>query len=276
MRKIWGGKNLEHLKAIPKSSEALEPIGETWEVYLAHLPYLAKFIDTDQELSIQVHPGEEYARLHENSMGKTECWIILDAHPGEGIFLGLKPGVTREDLLKALASQAAINELLVFYPVKAGDFFYVPAGSIHAIGKGILLAEVQQNSGITYRVWDWNRLDDSGKPRELHVEKSLDVINFDENANNEVFFRKMTNLFLANGMHEICKHTHFHLYLLNQKSNEIHQQEIKLHRPCSLLNLSGKKRVNGEILEAYSAMLIDAEVMLQIEALEAGPTLIIF
>lgn len=101
VRKIWGGKNLEHLKAIPKSSEALEPIGETWEVYLDHLPYLAKFIDTDQELSIQVHPDEEYARLHENSMGKTECWIILDARPGEGIFLGLKPGVTRENLLKA-------------------------------------------------------------------------------------------------------------------------------------------------------------------------------
>ena len=276
VRKIWGGKNLEQLKRLPKSSQALEPIGETWEIFLEHLPYLAKFIDTDQELSIQVHPGDEYASLHENSLGKTECWIILDAAPGEGIFLGLKPGVAKEDLLKALANQSAINELLVFYPVKAGDFFYVPAGSIHAIGKGILLAEVQQNSGITYRVWDWNRLDDAGKPRELHVNKSLDVINFDPAANSEVHFKKMSNLFSKIGFHEICKHSHFHLYLLNQALREMHQQDIKLNRPCSLLNLGGKKKVNGEILEAYSAMLIDSEVKLQIEAIEAGSTLIIF
>jgi mannose-6-phosphate isomerase len=276
VRKIWGGKNLEQLKSIPKSAEVSEPVGETWEVYLEHLPYLAKFIDTDQELSIQVHPGDVYAKLHENSLGKTECWIILDARPGEGIFLGLKPGVSKSDLLKALADQKSINELLVFYPVKAGDFFFVPAGSIHAIGKGILLAEVQQNSGITYRVWDWNRLDDAGKPRELHVDKSLDVINFDQAANNEEFIKKMSNLFSKKGFNEICKHSHFHLFLLNQKANEIHKQVVKLTRPCSLLNLSGKKKVNGEILEAYSAMLIDNEVNLQIESLEAGSALVIF
>jgi mannose-6-phosphate isomerase len=276
VRKIWGGRNLEKLKSIPESLEGSGPIGETWEVNLGHLPYLVKLIDTEQELSIQVHPGDEYARLHENSLGKTECWIILEAKPGEGIYLGLKPGVTREVLVQALAEQTRIDQLLVFHPVVAGDFFYVPAGSIHAIGKGILLAEVQQNSGITYRVWDWNRFDDAGKPRELHVEKSLEVINFDQAANNEEFFKKMNNLFSKKGFNEICKHSHFHLFLLNQKANEIHKQDVNLTRPCSLLNLSGKKKVNGEILEAYSAMLIDNEANIQIESLEAGSAILIF
>ena len=276
VRKIWGGKNLEKLKSIAKSSTDVEPIGETWEVNLERLPYLVKFIDTDQELSIQVHPGDEYARLHENSLGKTECWIILEAKPGEGIYLGLKPGVTKEILLKALGEQAKIDQLLVFHPVKAGDFFFVPSGSIHAIGKGVLLAEVQQNSGITYRLWDWNRVDDAGLPRELHGEKSLDVINFDQRANVEEFFNKKTDLFSVNGLHEVCKHSHFHLFLLNQSSNEFHHQKINLTRPCSLLNLAGKKKVNGEILEPYSALLIEQEDKLQVESIEGGSTLIIF
>ena len=95
VRKIWGGKKLEAMKGLV-SSEKAEPIGETWEIFEEHLPYLAKFIDTSDELSIQVHPGDEYARIHENSSGKTECWIILEANPGEGIYLGLKPNVTKE------------------------------------------------------------------------------------------------------------------------------------------------------------------------------------
>ena len=118
-------------------------------------------------------------------------------------------------LKNALTEKKAINELLNFYPVKTGDFFFVPAGSIHAIGKDITLAEVQQNSGITYRVWDWDRLDEKGISRELHVEKSLDVINFDQAFNSLNFFGYKKNLFDQQGLSEVCSHPDFHLFLLN-------------------------------------------------------------
>lgn len=276
VRKIWGGTKLETMKGIKAMTE-VEPIGETLEIFEPHLPYLAKFIDTSDELSIQVHPGDEYARLHENSLGKTECWIILEAKVGAGIYLGLKPHVTKELLKESIAQKKAINDLLNFYPVKRGDFFYVNSGSIHAIGKDITLAEVQQNSGITYRVWDWNRLDDSGKSRELHVEKSLDVINFDKDSNVSDFFRAKNKLFDNVGLIELCQHPQFHLFLLNMKKGEKYLRELSdLVRPCSILNLDGKILVNDKTLNSFNALLIDQEKKLNVEASEDGSLLLIF
>ncbi len=276
VRKIWGGTQLESMKGIPHQ-EGLEPIGETLEIYNEKLPYLAKFIDTSDELSIQVHPGDEYARLHENSSGKTECWIILAAKPGAGIYLGLKSNVTKDILKKALAEKKPINELLNFYQVKSGDFFFVPAGSIHAIGRDITLAEVQQNSGITYRVWDWNRVDSKGNPRELHVEKSLDVINFSPAVNTLDYFQHKTNLFAGNGLTEVCSHPDFHLYLLNQKQGDVFKQDLKLTRPCSILNLSGKISLDGKNVNHYEAVTLDEkETQLNIAAIDDGSLLLIF
>jgi mannose-6-phosphate isomerase len=278
VRKIWGGNKLEIMKGLPGASSAIvEPVGETLEIFEKHLPYLAKFIDTSDELSIQVHPGDEYARLHENSSGKTECWIILEARPDAGIYLVLKSHVTKDVLKDALKEKKAINELLNFYPVKKGDFFLVPAGSIHAIGKDITLAEVQQNSGITYRVWDWDRLDDQGISRELHVDKSLNVINFDPVFNTSEFFRMKHDLFLPNGLNEICTHPDFHLFLLNLKKGEKYLKEISsLTRPCSVLNLEGKININQTTVESFCAVTIENESELAITALESGSLLLIF
>lgn len=276
VRKIWGGKKLEVMKGIASFFE-IEPIGETWEIYEDHLPYLAKFIDTSEELSIQVHPSDDYARIHENSSGKTECWIILEAAPEAGIYLGLKSNVTKDILKKALLEKKPIDELLNFYSVKAGDFFYVPAGSIHAIGKNVTLAEVQQNSGITYRVWDWNRVDSKGVGRELHIDKSLDVINFESIANTLSHFQFKNNLFKKMGLSEVCLHPNFHLFILNLSKGEKHLQELKnLTRPCSLLNLAGKIKINNIEIASYDAIMFEDENQLKIEAIEDGPLLLIF
>lgn len=275
VRKIWGGKKLETWKQLNASGSAV-PVGETLEIFDEHLPYLAKFIDTSDVLSIQVHPGDEYARVHENSSGKTECWIILEAKPGAGIYLGLKEGVTKNHLQAALKEKRPVNELLNFYEVHPGDFYYVPSGSIHAIGKDITLAEVQQNSGITYRVWDWDRTDENGHPRELHVEKSLDVINFEPEKNKLDFFQPKKNLFQKKGKTEICSHRDFELMLLNQNSNENYFAPLSLKRPCSVLNLKGRIAVNGVPLASYEALSLDAESSLSVESYEEGSCLLIF
>lgn len=278
VRKIWGGKRLLQMKNLPESSSAdLEPIGETLEIFEEHVPYLAKFIDTSDELSIQVHPGDEYARLHENSSGKTECWVILEALPNAGVYLGLKPHVTKEILKNALKEKKAINELLNFYPAKKGDFFFVTAGSIHAIGKDITLAEVQQNSGITYRVWDWDRVDEKGEGRELHVLKSLDVIQFDPAFNTPEFFKIKSGLFSVSGLTEICHHRDFHLFILNLKKGETYIKDLTGQgRPCALLNLEGTIQLNHTEIKSYGAVLLENESHLSINALEDGSLLLIF
>ena len=278
IRKIWGGKKLEIIKEMPAASIGFtEPIGETLEIFDKDLPYLAKFIDTSEALSIQVHPDNEYARLHENSSGKTECWIILEANSGAGIYLGLKPHVSLESLKTALENKKAINKFLNFYPVNKGDYFYVPAGTIHAIGEGITLAEVQQNSGITYRVWDWDRLGDKGEKRELHIDKSLAVINFDPKCNTLEFFKMKYGIFQFEGLRELCNHKDFHLYILNLKKGETYQREIiSLSRPCSILNLEGEISVNQTTVKSFCAVTIMHESQISISALENGSLLIIF
>ncbi len=135
------------------------------------LNFLVKLIDARENLSVQVHPNDKWAHELENSRGKTECWLIMNAEPGAGIFLGLKTGAPVNEFVEAVRSGQALDSLLRFFPVKRGDFFSVPAGAIHAIGAGVTLLEVQQSSGITYRVWDWSRTD-----RELHIEKALKVL----------------------------------------------------------------------------------------------------
>ena len=142
-------------------------------------PLLLKLIDAGDVLSVQVHPDDEQAAaLHEPDGGKTEMWYVLDAEQESKLFVGLCPGVTRETM-KASIEQGNAEKLVHSFPVKNGDSVFVASGVIHAIGAGILLAEIQQNSNITYRLYDWNRKDAQGNPRQLHVEKALEVINYD-------------------------------------------------------------------------------------------------
>jgi mannose-6-phosphate isomerase len=155
--RVWGRTRLA-----PWFPDADRPFGEAWYLSDQELPLLVKLIFTNDRLSVQVHPddGEDGPR------GKTEMWHILEAEPGATIALGFREPITRERLWEATRT-GEVEELLNWVPVKAGDTFFTPAHTVHAIGAGIVLAEIQQNSDVTYRLWDY------GRPRELHVEKAV-------------------------------------------------------------------------------------------------------
>ena len=137
-------------------------------------PTLVKFIDAKDDLSVQVHPSDSYALAHENSFGKTEMWYIVEAEEGAGIYLGFNRTVTKEEYETAIKEKRLL-ELLNFYKVRAGECYFIPSGTIHAIGTGCLICEIQQNSNLTYRVYDYGRKDKNGNERELHIEKALKV-----------------------------------------------------------------------------------------------------
>jgi mannose-6-phosphate isomerase len=219
--RIWGGRRLQQVlgKKLPPD----EPIGESWEVscrgednnlirngalagktladvFHAHkealvggslpagatFPLLNKFIDAHNLLSVQVHPDEAVAAaLGGGAEAKTEAWYVMHAAPGATLIKGLKPGVTREVLEKAIRDDT-VPELLASVPVSAGDMVFVPAGCVHAMGKDLIICEIQQNSDTTYRVYDWGRVGPDGKPRQLHVEQALRAINFDDRSPDKV------------------------------------------------------------------------------------------
>ena len=137
-------------------------------------PVLIKFIDAKQALSIQVHPSDEYALKNENSFGKTEMWYVLDAEPNAFLYYGFVKEVTKAEMNERI-NNGTLLEVLRKVEVKKGDVAFIEAGTIHAIGSGLTICEIQQNSNLTYRVFDFNRVGVDGKPRELHVEKSLQV-----------------------------------------------------------------------------------------------------
>lgn len=210
---VWGGHNIEPYKGLPSSPQ---PIGESWEVsavpskqsivsngcmagkqlsevveawgnhllgnavaekYGKEFPLLMKIIDAAGDLSIQVHPDDTLARQRHGKNGKTECWYIISAEPGASLYAGLKTRITPEEYRQRVAD-GTITDVLARHEVYPGDVFYLPAGRIHAIGKGIMLAEVQQSSDVTYRIFDYNRPGLDGKPRELHTELSVDAIDY--------------------------------------------------------------------------------------------------
>ncbi|TBL69317.1 type I phosphomannose isomerase catalytic subunit [Paenibacillus thalictri] len=138
-------------------------------------PLLIKLLDCQDDLSVQVHPNDHYDKLPPGELGKTEMWYVLDAKPGAKIIYGLNPDVTRETMAQAIAENR-IMDCLNEVPVQAGDSFYIPAGTVHALCSGVLVAEIQQNSDTTYRIYDYDRPGLDGKPRELHIEDSLNVI----------------------------------------------------------------------------------------------------
>jgi mannose-6-phosphate isomerase len=216
---IWGGRNLEKLgKKLPEgivaesweiachpdgtniiangeykglsfqellSKHKSEVIGSGYaenhigNQYGCMFPLLIKLIDANDKLSVQVHPDDEYARVHENGeLGKNEMWYILDAKPGAKIIYDLNPRTTRKSFEGAVKN-GTIFECLNVVEVSAGDVINIPAGIIHAIGEGIVIAEIQQNSNTTYRVYDYDRIGKDGSKRPLHIDKAIDVINFE-------------------------------------------------------------------------------------------------
>ena len=203
---LWGGKRLndEFAKGIPMS-----PLAETWECsvhpdgpsYVVNqefknktlrevleqhteflgakhtngFPLLIKFIDAKENLSVQVHPDDEYAFKYENGeRGKTEMWYVLDATKDATLIYGLKRDISKEKLLKAIADNT-LTKYLQYVPVKKGDVFFIEPGTIHAINAGALIVEIQESSNLTYRLYDYNRIDKNGKKRDLHIQKALNV-----------------------------------------------------------------------------------------------------
>ena len=139
-------------------------------------PVLVKLIDAKNDLSVQVHPNDEYAHKYENDNGKTEMWYIISADPGAELVYGFKENITKEEFRRAVEDNT-LMEKVNRVPVKQGDVFFISPGTLHAIGKGILIAEIQQSSNVTYRVYDYGRVGVDGKPRQLHIEKALEVTN---------------------------------------------------------------------------------------------------
>ena len=210
---IWGGNEICKFKDVtPK----LEGIGESWEIsqvegnvsvvadgeykgatltevmekegvalmgkhvierFGKDFPLLIKFIDARDFLSIQVHPDDTLAKERHNSFGKTEMWYVISAVEGAGLYSGFSQEITPEEYVERIENNT-ITDVLQFHEVKSGDVFFLPAGRVHAIGKGIFIAEIQQNSNITYRIYDYNRKDKNGNGRELHTELAKDAIDY--------------------------------------------------------------------------------------------------
>lgn len=216
----WGALTLAPL--FPEKSNLAEPLGEAWltgdecrfasgafagkklgEIWpempaewtgtkinsrTAAFPLLVKFIFAQEKLSVQVHPDDAYASIHEQAAGgrgKTEMWYVIDAAPGAEVLVGLKPSVTAESFRHSI-TDSSVEDSLQHIPLRAGDAMFVPAGTAHTIGGGFILCEIQQSSDLTYRVYDYNRRDASGQSRELHLEKAFDVIRFGEQRGGKV------------------------------------------------------------------------------------------
>ncbi|MFA7031952.1 MAG: type I phosphomannose isomerase catalytic subunit [Bacilli bacterium] len=140
-------------------------------------PMLVKLIDAKDNLSIQVHPSDEYALKNENSYGKTEMWYILEAEKDAELYIGFNHDVSKEEIIKRITDNTLVDTLNTL-KVQPGECYFIPSGTPHAIGKGITLLEVQQNSNLTYRLYDYGRIEKNGKPRDLHIKKALEVMNF--------------------------------------------------------------------------------------------------
>ncbi|MCD2261025.1 type I phosphomannose isomerase catalytic subunit [Psychroserpens luteolus] len=227
--KIWGGQKLA---ALLNKASSLPNVGESWEIsdvegdtsvvvngdlkgqslkelledYKADLlgeknykifgnkfPLLIKFIDAKEDLSIQLHPNDELAAKRHNSFGKTEMWYVMQADDDANLIVGFNQEMTPDKYLKHLEDKT-LTQILNFDKVKAGDTYFIEVGRVHAIGAGVLLAEIQQTSDITYRVYDWDRVDDQGNERELHNDLAIDAFNFEMKDDFRVDYSNEKNI----------------------------------------------------------------------------------
>ena len=185
------GNNLEEIIEVYMG----ELVGEKiFERYGLEFPLLIKYLDCNDKLSVQVHPDDKLAAERHNSYGKTEMWYVVGAEPGAALYVGFKDNnITREEYLAAV-NEDRLHEILNKIEVKVGDTFFIPAGTVHALGKGIEVVEVQQTSDVTYRIYDWNRTDDKGNPRELHTALAVDAIDFARDAESCIMrYEEKTN-----------------------------------------------------------------------------------
>lgn len=294
---IWGGERLSREGKPLRKSQDASRIGESWEistlpgnlsvasngflksndleelieVYMGDLvgdkvyeeygeefPLLIKFIDAREKLSVQVHPNDDLAADRNEGRGKTEMWYIMDAAPGSVVYVGFNREVSAEDYMKA-ASDGTIPSLLQTYEARKGDIFYIPAGTLHAIGEGIILAEIQEASDITYRVDDWGRVGKNGKPRRLHLAEALDAIDFSYGRDYLKTVSRQSNI---NTLREAVSSPYFTTNLI-QLDGEMLRDHESLDSFVVYICTEGHAAIstNGgnETLDAFQCLLIPAE-----------------
>ncbi len=237
-----------------------EALGTACEAF-EDFPMLIKLIDAKKDLSIQVHPSDAYALEHEGQYGKTEMWVVLDAEPGASLYYGFDREVSLEEF-SSRVSDGTLTEVLRKVPVKPGDVFFIPSGTLHAIGAGLVIAEIQQNSNVTYRVFDYGRLGADGKPRALHVEKALAVtdrrpapaLDFGEHLGDCRYFTTDGH---QGDFQGDCDGTSFHALLFTDGQGSLtcggETREVKKGQCWFLPAGSGEYQVTGDVrtLDAY-------------------------
>lgn len=244
-----------------------------YERFGKEFPILIKFIDAREDLSIQVHPNDELAQKRHNSFGKTEMWYVMDADPEAKLIVGFNKSVTKQEYQEHLDNGTLI-EIMNYEPVREGSTFFINTGKVHAIGAGTLLAEIQQTSDITYRVYDFNRRDKDGNLRELHTEQALDAIDYQKKDDFKVTYNRTENqhnpmvgcpYFITNYLKltqdmvvDIAQKDSFHIYMCvkGQGSVRFENQEVALQKgetiliPASCPTITIQTQ-NIELLEVY-------------------------
>jgi mannose-6-phosphate isomerase len=238
--KVWGTRRLK-----PWFESSGRQVGEVWLTDCPETPpVLAKFLFTSEKLSIQVHPPDHFARTHEGTQGKDEMWYILQAQPGAAVAIGLRTRISREEL-RAAALSGEIESMLNWMPVKSGDVINVPAGTIHSIGAGVALFEAQQVSDITYRLFDY------GRPRELHLDKAVQVAVLDVHPN------KIVPIELGQGMQRLVANRHFVVELASLDEPRTFIPDPA--RPYMVIVLEGKGALGSEPFKAGVGWLVEPD-----------------
>ncbi|WP_394924183.1 type I phosphomannose isomerase catalytic subunit [uncultured Robinsoniella sp.] len=244
------GNGMSYVKSPAGERETLEEflnwngrkvLGEACRPLL-DFPILIKYIDAKEPLSVQVHPDDAYSLEHEHQYGKTEMWYILECNPGAWIYYGFSRKTDRAEV-KARIENGTLPEILNKVYVKPGDSFLINAGTIHAIGKGIVLAEIQQNSDVTYRVYDYERTDQQGNQRELHIDRALDVLHYDSADEDQAVFGKE---------YEHCLVDSRYFKVFHKKIEGIYRDQVKDESFVCLMVTEGhgEIRMKEQILKA--------------------------
>jgi mannose-6-phosphate isomerase len=229
------GKTLAEVIEIYKEQILGEKI---WKKFKGNFPLLIKYLDINDKLSVQVHPDDEYALKHENDMGKSECWYVMDASEDAKLIIGLKKGVTKE-IFQDKIRRKDFSNLFNIVPVKKGDFIKIDPGIVHATVEGsILICETQQNSNVTYRIYDFDRMID-GVKRELHLEKAVEVINFSEIPKILTEVERKKVKIMESEIEELTRCHHFNIDKLNIKG-KLEDEINKNFKIYSILKGSGE------------------------------------
>ena len=250
------GNNLEEIIEVYMG----ELVGEQiFEQYGLEFPLLIKYLDCNDKLSVQVHPDDALALERHGSFGKTEEWYVVDCKPGASIYLGFKDlNLTREEYIAAVA-ESRLEELLNKVEVKPGDVFFIPAGTVHALGAGLEVVEVQQTSDVTYRIYEWDRVDAEGKSRELHTSLAVDAIDFESDA--ELLHRESN---LAKGGDAKVIECNYFTMTLHDVTGVKELDRSSLDSFVVFIALNGSVRIvadgNEETLDEGEVILIPAEV----------------